>query len=515
MTSSPASSGKVFLVGAGPGDPGLLTVKGLEVLQSADVVVYDYLANQELLLETKPGAELVYVGMHADERLTQDAINRLLAGHASRGKMVCRLKGGDPFVFGRGGEEAEFIAKAGIAFAVVPGVSAGYAVPAYAGIPLTHRHLSSSVLFITGHEDPEKESTAMVEWEKIAHGASTLVFFMGVRTLPEIAEKLMAAGRSAGTPVALIRWGTRGEQQVATGTLEDIGERVRQAGLKPPALTIVGEVVRLRETLCWFEAQPLFGQRCLVTRPREQAQELAAPLRALGAETLILPTIAIRDPGDWAALDAGMDTALDAAGRYDWLIFTSANGVRQFMKRMGARGIDIRSLTGIRICAIGPATAAELGKNLLRVDLVPRDYVAEGVIEAFASEDLQGKRILLPRARVARDVLPEALSARGAIVDVVEAYQTVLPAESVARSQTIFERHRPTVITFTSSSSVRNLFRILEEGKVEDPFRDVKIASIGPVTSATLQELGHPPDIQAREFTVAGLVQAIVGNLAK
>jgi len=500
--------GKVYLVGAGPGDPGLLTVKGLRIMRMAEVVVYDYLANPELLLETRPGAEIVYVGRFAAERMSQDQINQLLVARAREGKTVCRLKGGDPFVFGRGGEEAVYVAASGIPFEIVPGVSAGYAVPAYAGIPLTHRELSSTVLFVTGHEDPEKEGGSNLDWSKIAHGASTLVFFMSVSTLPQISRKLIAAGRPPSTPVATIRWGTRGEQQVVTGTLETIVERAQAAGIKPPALTVVGDVVRLREKLQWFEHLPLFGERILITRAREQAAELADPLRALGAETIELPVIAIEEPEDRAPLDC----AIQQLASYDWLIFTSANGVRKFMERLAESGTDIRTLAGKKLCAIGPATAGELGRHLLTVDVVPSSYIAEGVLEALADEPVAGKRFLIPRARVARDVLPEELRKRGAEVDVVEAYRTILPAAKPERIESIFSRHRPTLIVFTSSSTVSNLLKLIAPEKRAEYLEGVRIASIGPITSRTARDAGLTVHIEAREHTVPALVEAIVGG---
>ena len=502
--------GKVYLVGAGPGDPGLLTLKGAAVLREADVVVYDYLANPELLLETKPGTELIYVGIHAVKRLDQEQINQLLVEHAKAGKLVCRLKGGDPFVFGRGGEEAEYVADSGVPFEIVPGVSAGYAVPAYAGIPLTHRKLSSSVLFVTGHEDPSKEEGSGMDWEKIAHSASTLVFFMSVTNLAEIVGKLREARLPLSTPVATIRWGTRGDQEVLTGTLETISEQARQAGLKPPGLVVVGEVVTLREKLRWFECLPLFGQRIVITRAREQAAELAGPLRALGAETIELPAIAIEDPDDWAPLDA----AVRSAGSYDWIIFTSANGVRKFMARVSATATDLRTLAAAKLCAIGPATAAELRHHLLNVEKVPSEYRAEGLLDAFKGEQLAGKRFLIPRARVARDVLPEELRRRGAQVDVVEAYRTITPAASAERARVVFARHKPTIITFTSSSTVSNFLSLLpadgRDTSLQVALEGVKLASIGPITSETLRRHGLGVDIEAREYTVPALVKAIV-----
>ena len=531
---SKTTSGKVYLVGAGPGDPGLLTIKGQRILREADAVVLDYLANPELLLEAKPGAEIVYVGRHAAERMSQAEINQLIVARARQGKVVCRLKGGDPFIFGRGGEEAEYVAASGVPFEIVPGVSAGYAVPAYAGIPLTHRQLSSTVLFITGHEDPEKEGGSHLDWEKIAHGASTLVFFMSVSTLPQLARKLVAAGRSPSTPVATIRWGTRGEQQVVTGTLETIVERAQAAGIKPPALTIVGEVVTLREKLQWFECLPLFGERILITRAREQAAELAEPLRALGADTIELPVIAIEDPAIADPADPEdrppLDRAIERLDEYDWLIFTSANGVRKFIQRLAESGTDIRALAGKKICAIGPATAGELRKHLLTVDVVPRSYVAEGVLEALAEEPVEGKRFLIPRAKVARDVLPDELRKRGAEVDVVEAYRTILPTERTERNagteetertefreriESIFSRHRPTLIVFTSSSTVENLLRLIPAEKRTEYLDGVRIASIGPITSETARRAGLTVQIEAPEHTIPALVEAIVAARGK
>jgi uroporphyrinogen III methyltransferase / synthase len=509
--SSSNRAGKVYLVGAGPGDPGLLTLKGDAILKVADVVLYDYLANTELLLHTKPGAELIYVGFHAAERMPQEVINILLVEKARQGKTVCRLKGGDPFVFARGGEEAEHLAASGIPWEVIPGVSAGTAVPAYAGIPLTHRQFSSSVLFVTGHEDPEKPGGPDIDWEKIAHGASTLVFFMGVKTLPQIAENLIRAGLSFSTPVAIIRWGTKGDQQTVTGTLATVVERARSAGLKPPALTVIGDVVRLREKLQWFEHLPLFGQRILITRPKDQAGELVQPLRSLGAETLELPAIAIEEPEDWTPVDK----AIRNLRRYHWIVFTSANGVRRFLGRMVMKGADIRSMSAARLCAIGPATAAELRRNCLMVDVVPKEYVAEGVIKALAKRPLRGRRILIPRAKVARDLLPEALRQRGATVDVIEAYRSILPPDSVERARVVFERHKPTAVVFTSSSAVTNLFRLLPEGEMREHLRGIKIASIGPITSGTAREYGLEVAVEPPEYTIPALVRAIADSLWK
>ncbi|HWP34573.1 MAG TPA: uroporphyrinogen-III C-methyltransferase, partial [Thermodesulfobacteriota bacterium] len=375
---SPAP-GTVYLIGAGPGDPGLLTLRGAECLARADVVVYDYLASPLLLRHAREDAERVYVGKRGGgERTEQAAITALLIERARAGRTVARLKGGDPFIFGRGGEEAEALAAAGIPFEIVPGVTSAIAAPAYAGIPLTHRELASSVAFVTGHEDPAKAAPA-VDWARLATGADTLVLLMGVRTLPDVVARLLAHGRPPATPVAVIRWGTTPEQETVVGTLADIVARVEARGLAPPALAVVGEVVRLRERLAWFEAKPLFGRRIVVTRAREQASELARTLRELGALPIECPTIALEPPESWAALDA----ALDRLGEYDWVVFTSASGVRFFLERLRTRGRDVRALGRARICAIGPATAEAVAALGLAVDAVPAEYVAEGVVEAL------------------------------------------------------------------------------------------------------------------------------------
>ncbi len=413
--------GKVYLVGAGPGDPGLFTLKGKAVLERADCVVYDFLVNESLLQFAAPGAEKIRAPKRGKNPARRQAeIDRLLVSKAREGRRVVRLKGGDPFIFGRGGEEAEALVKARIPFEVVPGITAGYAVPAYAGIPVTHRDFVSGVTFATGHEDPRKNVTTL-DWSKIAASPMTLVFFMGVKYLAETARALVAHGCNPKTPVAVIRWGTRSNQQVVTGTLETIASKA--AGIQPPAITVVGEVVKLRKHLNWFERLPLFDKRIVITRAREQAGRLSEALAELGAETLEIPTIKIRNPSSWAPLDQ----AVRNLEEFDFLLLTSANGVRNFFARLEACGRDARDLKGLEIGAIGPATAAEFAKTGIRVDFVPREYQAEGLLEVLGDRDLRGKAFLIPRAKVARDLLPRALRERGARVEVVEAYETVLP----------------------------------------------------------------------------------------
>ena len=494
--------GKVYLIGAGPGDPGLFTLKGKTILERADCVVYDYLANEELLRFVRPGCEKIYVGKRGGAHTRSQAeINHLLVRKAREGRIVARLKGGDPFIFGRGGEEAEELVKGGIPFEVVPGISSGYAATAYAGIPVTHRDFTSGVAFITGHEDPTKAETAL-DWSKIATGLGTLVFFMGVKNLPEIAGKLVEHGRDPGTPVAVIRWGTRAEQQVVTGTLADIVSKAE--GVPPPAITVVGEVVRLRDRLNWFERLPLFGKRLVITRTREQASVLGEALAELGAQVIEIPTIEIREPASWQPLDQ----AIRRLEEFHYLLVTSANGVRSFLARLETCGRDVRDLKGLVIGAIGPATAAEFAKTGIKVDFVPKDYRAEGLLEALSGHDLQGKSILIPRAKVARDLVPRALKERGARVEVVEAYETVAPEFPPGELERLLTP-LPDMITFTSSSTATNFAKLLGDRKLRDVLDGVAVASIGPITSDTLRDLGLEVGLEAKESTIPGLVQAI------
>jgi uroporphyrinogen III methyltransferase/synthase len=486
---------KVYLVGAGPGDPDLITLKGRRALEQADAVLYDHLANDALLDFAPRHAERLYVGkkksVHA---FSQEEICALLIERARRGLTVVRLKGGDPFIFGRGGEEAEALASAGIPFEVVPGVSTPLGIAAYSGVPLTHREHTSVVTFVTGHE------VEAIDWSKVGH-AETLVIFMGLTTFDRIAAELIARGRSADTPAMAVRWGTRPDQETIAGTLATLPKMIHDRELRPPATIVVGEVVRLREKLNWYEHLPLFGTRIVVTRAKDQAESLTAKLRAMGADVVELPTIAIEPAMDASALDS----AIAHLQEYDWLIFTSANGVKYFLERLDASPVDLRKLRA-KICTIGPATRRAVESLHLKVDLMGKEYVAEALIEAFAAHDLEGKRMLLPRAAIARDVLPAELRRRGAKVDVVEAYRTVIPAEAAARAAEIFSGPRkPDWVTFTSSSTVKNLLRLVKpEGLV-----GVKIASIGPVTSGTARQLGLEVTVEAAQYTVDGLVEAL------
>ena len=499
--------GKVYLVGDGPGDPKLLTLRGRECLEQADVVLYDYLANPALLEHTPPQAERIYVGRRGRGRyLDQDEVNRLMIERARAGKVVVRLKGGDPFVFGRGGEEAEAIAAAGVPFEVVPGVTSAVAVPAYAGIPVTHRTLASTVTFVTGHEDPAKGET-LLEWPRLASATGTLVFLMGMKNLPAIVSRLTSEGKPPDTPVALIRWGTKSGQRTVIGTLADIVGKAEAEALEPPTVIVVGEVVRLRQQLNWFEQRPLFGLRILVTRPKEQAPELSRLLSEYGAEPVECPTIRIVPPESWAPLDE----ALARLDRYHWLVFTSVNGVRPFMERLHGRGQDVRALAGLRLACIGPRTAEELAAWGLRADVIPAEYHAEGLIEALTAAGVGKQRVLIPRATVAREVLPEQLRAAGAEVSVVPVYRTVRPEADAGRLKEQLQRHELHVITFTSSSTVQNFCELFDSREeMRTLTAQAVIACIVPITARTAAELGLPVAITAPEHTVPALVEAIV-----
>ncbi len=497
--------GMVYLIGAGPGDPGLITVKGLSCLKKADVVIYDYLANEELLKEVQEGAELIYVGKRGSEHTQpQREINSLMIKKVQEGKIVARLKGGDPFIFGRGGEEAEALAQEGVPFQIIPGVTSAIAVPAYAGIPLTHREYTSTVALVTGHEDPQKERS-QIDWPKLATGVGTLVFLMGAGHLFSIVDELVNNGRDPQTPIAVIRWGTLPEQETVIATLATIKEEVKRKEIKPPAIILIGEVVKLREKLNWYETLPLFGKKILVTRSREQASDLAERLREFGAWPIEFPTIEIVPPSSWADVDHCLKQMI----AYDWLIFTSVNGVKFFINRLLALGMDIRDLKGPKICAIGPKTAEVLRDLNLQVDFIPAEYQAEGLLERWRGVNLKGKKFLIPRAKVARDLLPEELRKAGAVVDVVEVYQTILPQKEREKIRQLLKEREISAITFTSSSTAQNFAEIIGE-EVKELTAGIPIASIGPITAAKVSSLGMETTIMPKEYTIPALVDALV-----
>lgn len=502
------TAGTVYLIGAGPGDPSLITVKGVDCIGRADVVVYDYLASPALLSHAKRDAELIYVGKKGgDHTLPQEGINALIVEKAKAGHAVARLKGGDPFIFGRGGEEAEVLIAAGVPFEVVPGVTAAIGASAYAGIPLTHRDYTSNVAFVTGHEDPNKAESS-IDWQALAKGIGTLVFFMGVKNLPTIAGNLLSQGKAADTPVAVIRWGTTPKQRTVTGTLATIVDVVRQAGIKAPAIIIVGGVVNLRQTMQWFENRPLLGRRIVVTRARAQASALVHQLTELGAECIVCPTIQVVPPPDWTPLD----NAIEKLKQYGWIVFTSVNGVDYFFKRLTQKGLDCRCLGHVNTATIGPATEERLREWGLNSDIVPASYRAESVVAAFANTPLKGVNILLPRAMEARSVLPVELTRMGASVDEVTAYETIQDVSGATDLIARLSERSIDMVTFTSSSTVKNFIRLLPPDRISELMAGVNVASIGPITSQTARELGLQVTLEADAYTVPGLLQAIVDH---
>ena len=496
------SEGIVWLVGAGPGDPELISVKGLRLIQSADAIVYDRLVDKRLLRHARAHAELTDVGKIPGKRINrQEDINGLLVALGQAGKRVVRLKGGDPFVFGRGGEEAEALAGAGVRFEVVPGITSAIAAPAYAGIPLTHRRLASSFSVITGSEDPTKPNTA-VNWEALAKSGGTLVVLMGQSNLSAIARALLGYGRAPQTPVALVQWGTEPYQRTLVGTLVDIADKAAAAGIGAPAVTIVGDVARLRDTIGWFDDKPLFGKRALVTRTRTQASALSDMLTQRGAHAVELPTIEIQPLDEYDELDH----ALMSARRYDWLVFSSANAVDVVFGRMDALDLDSRALHGLKIAAIGAATARRLRTHGISADLIPASFVGEAAVEELGAYDMRGKRVLLPQAEIARDAIRRGLAALGASVDAIAVYRTVTPQDTADRLMSVLADGID-IATFTSSSTVSNLMALLDGNT--DALKDATIACIGPITAARAVELGLKVDIMASEYTIAGLVEAV------
>jgi uroporphyrinogen III methyltransferase/synthase len=495
--------GIVYLVGAGPGDYGLISLKAIECIKQADTIVYDRLADDRLLDAARPDVELIYVGKaSSDHTMRQEDINQLLVDKAKENKTVVRLKGGDPFVFGRGGEEALTLLENGLPFEVVPGITSAISVPAYAGIPVTHRGIATSFAVITGHEDPTKGESSM-KWDKLATAVDTLVFLMGVENLPYITGQLIKHGRPADTPAAVIRWGTKPEQEVLVTTVGRAAAEVAAKGLKPPAIFLVGQVVSLREKLAWFDNKPLFGKKMLVTRAREQASILTDGLAKLGADCIEAPAIKIVPPASYDRLDE----AIARLNEYQWLIFTSPNGVDYFFARLAAAKLDTRAIAA-KVAAIGSQTAGRLKSYGIVADIVPAEFRAEGIIEALAGYIAPGMKVLIPRALVARDILPEKLTELGAAVNVVPAYQTVTGDTDGQALAAKLAAGEIELVTFTSSSTVTNLLALLGENGAQ-LVAGAKVACIGPITAGTCLQHGIKPDIIAEEYTIKGLVEAI------
>jgi uroporphyrinogen III methyltransferase/synthase len=506
MVVAMKAKGTVYLVGAGPGDAGLLTLRGADLLGRADVVVYDALVNPELLRLAPGSAEIIYGGKRSQQHaIPQEELNKLLIEKARAGKTVVRLKGGDPYVFGRGGEEAEELHEAGITFEVVPGISSIVAAPNYAGIPLTHREHCSSFTVITGHEDPTKPGSVH-DYKQLAKLPGTKVVLMGVERLRSITSALATNGMSPATPVALVRWGTTGQQQTIEGTLETIADQVDEKKFTAPAVMIIGDVVKLRAKLNWFEARPLFGRRVVVTRTREQASQLSVQLRELGADVLEIPTIKITEPDEKMSILE----ALQGLGEYDWLIFTSPNGVSAFFGYFLKAFDDIRALGNLRIAAVGPATAARVKEFHVRVDVMPEQYVASKITHALAAfESVENLRYLVARAQVANPDLIKSLEEMGAIVDDVAFYKTVPETADLNGAAARLTESGADWITFTSSSTVENFHARFDLPKLLKQFPDLKTASIGPETTKALAVLEVKPTIEAKPHTIEGLVKAL------
>ena len=498
--------GTVYLVGAGPGDAGLLTLRGAELLGRADVGVYDALVNLELLRLAPASAEIIYGGKRArDHSLPQAELNQLLITKAREGKTVVRLKGGDPYVFGRGGEEAEELADAGVAFEVVPGVSSFVAVPNYAGVPLTHRDHCSKLTLITGHEDPAKESSS-IDWAQVAKTPGTKVIMMGTDRIGQIAQTLVGHGMDAATPIAMVRWGTTGHQQSIEGTLGNIGEVASRAKIGPPTVAVIGEVLKLRSKLNWFARRPMFGQRVVVTRSREQAGQLSRQLWDLGAEVLEVPTIRLEPPTQRGDI---VDVLLEL-NSYDWFVFTSPNGVSTFFEYFFRQYHDMRDLGGARIAAVGPTTAKKLKELHLQVDLMPDEALASSITEAFREyESIENLKICLLRAEVANKELPKALEGMGAIVDDVACYRTVPEPEDPGGAAARLVEQGAEWVTFTSGSTVEHFHARFNLPEMLKRFPQLKLASIGPETSKALAALGLRPKVEAKQHTIEGLVAAL------
>jgi uroporphyrinogen III methyltransferase / synthase len=495
--------GIVYLIGAGPGDPGLITVKGVEYLKKADVVIYDQLIGKRILEYVPAKAERIFVGKTGDKHFAeQEEINSLLVEKARQGNTVARLKGGDPFVFGRGGEEADFLKANHVAYEIVPGISSAVAVPAYAGIPVTYRGLSSSVAVVTGHEDPLKKDSS-INWRHLAVGVDTLVFLMGMQNLAQIAEKLIQSGRKATTPVAIIKDGTLPVQKTVTGTLGNIAEKAGKAKISAPAVIVVGAVAGLRERLKWFDSMPLFGKTILITRAGPQSAGLDKLLAERGAQTIAFPVIEIKP----IAVNRKLDKAILQLYDYDWVLFTSVNGVELFFARLAALGLDTRAFSGIKVGTIGLATCEILAKHGINADFVPRKYTGHDLIAGMAKLNVRGARILMPRADIADNEVTSGLARLGATVDEFAIYRTVLPSHRPNELKNLVSSRRIDIITFTSSSTVTNFLSLLDDyGKSR-----VKptVACIGLKTAEAARRAGLKVDIIAKEQTMAGLVRSI------
>ncbi|HEY7535186.1 MAG TPA: uroporphyrinogen-III C-methyltransferase [Thermodesulfobacteriota bacterium] len=509
MSNIKNTNGIVYLIGAGPGDPGLFTIKGQEYLAKANIIIYDYLVNPSILNYAQPEAEIIYAGKQTGSKeMSQEEINLLLVDKAKSGKIVARLKGGDPFIFGRGGEEAEILFDHAIPFEIVPGITSASAVPAYAGIPLTHRDFNSSFAVVTGHEDPSKNESNL-PWAALAN-IGTVVLLMGVGKIEESMKQLIESGKSPNTPAALITWGTLPKQRTVTGTIGNLGKLAKEKDIRPPAIIVVGEVVNLRNKLNWFESKPLFGKKILVTRARKQASYFVKLLEEQGAETIEIPMIEIAPPRSYKQVDR----AIDNLSRYNWIIFTSVNGVEFFFNKFKEARKNIIEFKGINIATIGEKTAKAIENYGLTADIIPKDFKAEGLIESFRKINIKAKKILIPRAKDARETLPAELRKMGAKVDVIIVYETKKPnTDEIRQIKKMLNQGAIDVITFTSSSTVKNFFSTV--GKEKKLLSKSIFACIGPITAKTLSELGIEPQIICKKYTIEELAREIIGYFKK
>ena len=501
---------KVYLVGAGPGDPGLITVRGKMLLEKAEVVFYDYLASPKLLKHVPTSSERIYVGKKGNckHAHTQEEINQMLVDHARAGKMVVRLKGGDPFIFGRGGEEIQELHAEGIDFEIVPGVTSATAAATYAGIPITHRDYTASVAFLTGHESPTKERSNL-DWSKLATGVGTIVVYMGIKNLPIIVDKLISHGRDPETPVAVVRWASTPEQRSVVGTLATITDVVRENGIMPPSLIIVGEVVNLRGVIGWYEKRLLFGKKIIVNRTREQASDLVAGLEEYGANCLEYSTINILPVDSYEILDS----ELERLEEYHWILFTSLNSVKYFFERLLAKGLDARDLKGPDIAAVGRSTAELLLHYGVKADLIPKVFTGEGLAESLLDQGVEGRNILIPRAQQGREILPETLRGAGAQVTIAPVYKNCPAEGDRERLRKEFQDGCVDMITFTSSSTVRNFLTMLgckDREELQSLLSGVKITSIGPITSKMVTDNGLQVDVQPEVYTIDDMISAII-----
>lgn len=502
-------TGTVYLIGAGPGDYKLITVKGRECIEKAHVIVYDYLADEKILRWARPDAEIIYAGKQANKHtMKQEEINALLVEKGLSGKTVARLKGGDPLVFGRGGEEALACAEAGVPFEFVPGVTSGIAAPAYAGIPVTHRAVATSFAIVTGHEDPTKEESG-IHWDHLAQSVDTICFVMGVGNLPYITEQLMKYGRSPQTPVAVIRWGTKASQEVLVSTLEKVAQDVVEAGLKAPAIFMVGDVVALRDSLRWFDKKPLFGKRIIVTRARSQASGLVSRLEELGADVIEAPAIETVP----LVLTEDHKSILEALSSYAVITFTSAQGVEYFFKALTEMALDVRALHGAKICAIGSATAKALKNHGILTDIMPEDYRAESVVEALRDVVREDMKVLLIQPVIARSVIPEGLRSMGVQLDIIRLYETKQSSAGAEVLKKALEGGHVDYITFTSSSTVTNTLALLGD-EAKALLEKTTIACLGPITAATCVEKGLTPTLIGETFTIDAMVHMILTDAA-